>query len=59
MFLGDGCTSGEDNIFFLVHELFTGGSCIKNPAIFSANPNKKGRLADEAPTRSPRGHQTS
>jgi hypothetical protein len=55
MFLGDGRMSGEDNIFFLVHELFTGGSCIKNPAIFSANPNKKGRFANEAPTRSPRG----
>jgi len=36
MFLGDGCGGGEDNIFFLVHELFTGGFSAKIRLFFSA-----------------------
>jgi hypothetical protein len=59
MFLGDGFVSGEDNIFFLVHELFTGRFFIKNTAIFLCNSDKKKRLGVEAPARPPRGHQTS
>jgi hypothetical protein len=55
MFLGDGFVSGEDNIFFLVHELFTGRFFIKNPAFFMRFEQKK-RLDSEAPARLPRGH---
>jgi hypothetical protein len=42
MFLGDDGMSGEDNIFFLVHELFTGGFLVKNPTIFYVLRTKKG-----------------